>query len=634
MSKVSVIILANNQTEIVSQAIESSLNCGLQNPEIIVVNNGPTPGTDELWGAYSKQVISIQRQTHSPYAAWLMGVHRSCGDFLILLNADDLLSTSKFESQLRRLERDSYLGLLYFHEDVEERFSTHIINDVDPNRHECLDSAAVSLEFFLSGCPMLRRTAIESAKLLSLPDDSNTHWDPWRQMMLTGYEADACEKSLLSKEHLLIFLRNIHTGDKNVALRHLTEVFRLFPEISTKPEIFSQAIFEYLHNVDLTDPISFVHTVFESLPIIASSFVDLRASILAELYVSKAFQNYTFGDMRLVRRDVVTALRYKPSFLSNKGVVSIFGKSFLPMNHHVKDETSTLHLVIEEIKASLNKPLTRIEKSGGGSNQNTYKIRIDDRPFLLRLVKNRSDMLSVRQFVSIIEQLQSRDVPVPTIYAYQCSASSSETGAWTIEEWLPGMPFVPKNLRWRDAITVAGELGRYLRHLHGIETKGFGNILSEGFETTHQTLEQWLTFKYLKRCQSVATFPNDAFNVIETACQFLYQAYDGFPKLCHGDFTPWNLLIHQGHVRALIDWDGIYGCDPALDLAILHYWIDDTQILNALLQAYAPDDPALFRDRIMAFVKCYAAYLFTNDYSDQPVTQQLVQSKFFGCVWT
>jgi aminoglycoside phosphotransferase (APT) family kinase protein len=101
---------------------------------------------------------------------------------------------------------------------------------------------------------------------------------------------------------------------------------------------------------------------------------------------------------------------------------------------------------------------------------------------------------------------------------------------------------------------------------------------------------------------------------IEAASQFLLETYPAVPKLCHGDINSGNVLVSGGHLTALIDWFDLCGCDPAFDVAIFHFWESDEQILSALLEAYTPEEPILFRRRIAANVICYAAYLLTTDW--------------------
>jgi aminoglycoside phosphotransferase (APT) family kinase protein len=38
-------------------------------------------------------------------------------------------------------------------------------------------------------------------------------------------------------------------------------------------------------------------------------------------------------------------------------------------------------------------------------------------------------------------------------------------------------------------------------------------------------------------------------------------------SICHGDFHPWNILVKDGKVTAVLDWPGFIVADPALDVA-------------------------------------------------------------------
>jgi aminoglycoside phosphotransferase (APT) family kinase protein len=221
--------------------------------------------------------------------------------------------------------------------------------------------------------------------------------------------------------------------------------------------------------------------------------------------------------------------------------------------------------------------------------------------------------LILSQVVAVIKQVQTVGVPVPSILAHNLPAPDTPGPAWTIEEWVPGHHFIPRNMLWRDALFAATELGQCLRRLHSIETRGFGMISSEHLEAAHQTFAQWLDVHILRRCCALAMLPAETLSRIEAACQFLGESYQQSPRLCHFDLHAWNLIINKGRLSAMIDWDGVHGCDPAFDVAGAHFWFDNEQILTALLQAYAPDEPEIFRRRVMAGVICCAAYLLTID---------------------
>jgi glycosyltransferase involved in cell wall biosynthesis len=101
---VSVIIPALNAASVIGETLTSCLKQTWTNLEIIVVDNGSSDGTLDVvhsLEAPSVRIYECARQGAS--AARNFGTSRSNGDYIQYLDADDVLSSSKIETQLMRL---------------------------------------------------------------------------------------------------------------------------------------------------------------------------------------------------------------------------------------------------------------------------------------------------------------------------------------------------------------------------------------------------------------------------------------------------------------------------------------------------------------------------------------------------
>jgi len=96
---VSVVIAAYNHAKYLGQAIESVLAQSFQGVEIIVVDDGSTDGTDLLCRRYEK-VRYVRVERVGPCAARNIGVQFSRGNYLVFLDADDLLYENALELNL------------------------------------------------------------------------------------------------------------------------------------------------------------------------------------------------------------------------------------------------------------------------------------------------------------------------------------------------------------------------------------------------------------------------------------------------------------------------------------------------------------------------------------------------------
>jgi len=69
--------------------------------------------------------------------------------------------------------------------------------------------------------------------------------------------------------------------------------------------------------------------------------------------------------------------------------------------------------------------------------------------------------------------------------------------------------------------------------------------------------------------------------------------FDGRPVLCHGDLLAGNVLVHDGRLRAVIDWAGVCRADPAREL--MAAWMLFTGESRAAFRAHLDVDDETWR---------------------------------------
>lgn len=98
---VSVIIPVYNSEKYIKETIKSVLNQTWDNIEIIIVDDGSTDGTIEVVESLKCDKITLLQQKNSgACTARNLGYDKSKGQFIQYLDADDLLSPDKIESQI------------------------------------------------------------------------------------------------------------------------------------------------------------------------------------------------------------------------------------------------------------------------------------------------------------------------------------------------------------------------------------------------------------------------------------------------------------------------------------------------------------------------------------------------------
>lgn len=112
--KVSVIIPVYGAEKFVSQTIESVLNQTYQNWEIIIVDDGSPDKSIEICQQFTDPRIRIVRQANRGLpGARNTGIRHARGEYLALLDADDIWLPTKLEQHVAHLESSPQIGISF-----------------------------------------------------------------------------------------------------------------------------------------------------------------------------------------------------------------------------------------------------------------------------------------------------------------------------------------------------------------------------------------------------------------------------------------------------------------------------------------------------------------------------------------
>lgn len=115
MTKVSVIIPTYQSEAYISQAIESVLKQSYKDFEIIIVDDGSKDNTDKILKTYSSNnfIKMIFQKNQGPSTARNRGINESSGEYIAFLDSDDIWLPDKLEKQIKVMENDPLIGLVY-----------------------------------------------------------------------------------------------------------------------------------------------------------------------------------------------------------------------------------------------------------------------------------------------------------------------------------------------------------------------------------------------------------------------------------------------------------------------------------------------------------------------------------------
>lgn len=106
---VSVIIPTFNRANYLPDAVDSILNQGIENIEIIVVDDGSTDHTQQALSKYGPEVKYLYQKNQGPGPARNYGLRTATGTYIGFLDSDDLWHRYKLKSELSFFEKDPSL---------------------------------------------------------------------------------------------------------------------------------------------------------------------------------------------------------------------------------------------------------------------------------------------------------------------------------------------------------------------------------------------------------------------------------------------------------------------------------------------------------------------------------------------
>jgi glycosyltransferase involved in cell wall biosynthesis len=132
---------------------------------------------------------------------------------------------------------------------------------------------------------------------------------------------------LLANVYVGLALRSYACGDLDEAKHRIVEALALRPALVEHTEDFAKLLGHHAVKLPVDAPVLYVETVLQNLPACAQRLASVRLQILSEVMVACAFEDYYAGRRRTVVPRILRALRLRPSWLRNRGVVSIFLQS-------------------------------------------------------------------------------------------------------------------------------------------------------------------------------------------------------------------------------------------------------------------------------------------------------------------
>ena len=194
----------------------------------------------------------------------------------------------------------------------------------------------------------------------------------------------------------------------------------------------------------------------------------------------------------------------------------------------------------------------KIQPLKGGQVNLVYCI---DEKYVLRIGAREGALQRLKCEAELIQSL-SNEIPVPEIYAY----GEQDDRVYQIQQFIPGQKLYAV---WKDLLPVVqenivAELATYLKILHSRIVPHFGYMYED--TQAYNSWTDYLSDKFKYTLDQI-----DAYHfhmvpgIVELATDYFgehkHVLQDAVPTIVHGDLSLMNILVNNGKISALLDFE-------------------------------------------------------------------------------
>lgn len=199
---VSVILPVFNAVKYIQEAVNSIIGQTFSNFELIIINDGSTDGTLEILKQLAKlddRVVLISRENRGISETLNEGIRAARGQWIAIMNADDIALANRFERQLHWLEKtgaDICGGWIKFFGAVDNRILKH------PQSDQAIKMGLLFGSMFAQPTVMMKTELVRQLwydKTWKVAED----YDLWERAARAGWKmTNVPEVLLLYRQHV------------------------------------------------------------------------------------------------------------------------------------------------------------------------------------------------------------------------------------------------------------------------------------------------------------------------------------------------------------------------------------------------------------------------------------------------
>ena len=223
--RISVCMPSYNQERFLPKALDSALGHTFQNFELLIVDDGSEDSSLEIDRKYAalrpdriKVFTHPNGENRGISASTNLALQNAGGEFVVILDSDDLWFPDTLERRLRFIEARPNIGLICSHYDLINEHDDVIKKTAAPDITEDCRSTLALTHRMIMGCDignptvMVRRSCLKGIELFD-PEVLHGDWEIWTRVVSNHPAAFLKESTALHRRH-----------DDNVTGHHSMEV--------------------------------------------------------------------------------------------------------------------------------------------------------------------------------------------------------------------------------------------------------------------------------------------------------------------------------------------------------------------------------------------------------------------------
>jgi Ser/Thr protein kinase RdoA (MazF antagonist) len=242
---------------------------------------------------------------------------------------------------------------------------------------------------------------------------------------------------------------------------------------------------------------------------------------------------------------------------------------------------------------------TSVEEIAEGLKQETFRINYPSESYILQLSnKLGRDDNGLERNIKAYQLLKDTDILVPDLVTSELKHYDGNGEKWKyyLAECLPG-----KSLESQMSPELTVDSGKILAKLHNFQSYDkAGWLLPEEYSFSVVPFEEGSFKEYVLENweKSIQTFEDEGWNELVEKSKKFYETYgeelpeDVDPVFCQDDFSTQNIMVNNGEIVGIIDFDYAHSGHNQRDLvkAANSFWMidpgPDTEIRENLYKGY------------------------------------------------